>query len=71
MNCPNCKKTSVCFCNSCKKRRKMPSERAERVVKGDNLKCPYCKNVFHIGYLEDLSYQEYLKAKEEEGKDVN
>ena len=70
MNCPNCNKTSVCFCSNCKKRRNMPKQRAERVVAGEGLKCPYCKTAFNISYLEDLEYEEYLKIKEG-GQDGN
>lgn len=64
MNCPNCKKHSVCFCKSCKARRNMPVLRSERTVKPQHLKCPYCKSTFDIDYLEELAWEEYKKTTE-------
>lgn len=41
----------------------MPTQRAERIIiKGEFIKCPYCKNTYNISCLEDLSYNEYSKT---------
>lgn len=65
MDCPKCKKKSLCGCRPCKRRRinKMPTQRSAR-FKGDDLeRCPYCREDYHMGYLEDLEYQKYLESK--------
>lgn len=71
MNCPNCKKKSVCFCGSCKARRNMPKQRSERVIQPQHLKCPYCKEVFDIDYLECLEWEEYKKINHEKSTQTN
>ncbi|MES2864059.1 MAG: hypothetical protein V4666_08070 [Bacteroidota bacterium] len=37
----------------------MPKQRTERVVKPQHLKCPYCKEVFDMDYLEELAWEEH------------
>lgn len=61
MNCPKCKKNSVCFCSNCKSRRKYPRQRAEIAHKGEFLKCPYCREILSFDFLEDQEYKEIKK----------
>ena len=42
----------------------MPKQRAERIIKGEYIKCPYCKKTYHFDYIENLSYEEYLKQQD-------
>lgn len=55
MECPKCKKESVCFCKNCKSRRKYPRVRSEK-AKHDLCQCPYCRTWFTFDYLEDVCY---------------
>lgn len=59
MNCPKCKKVSLCGCKSCVGRRKgtMPKERAfDFCGNGELQKCPYCRTVFHPDVLLDYDW---------------
>lgn len=60
MNCPSCKKESLCGCRSCKSRRKgaMPMQRSTGFGgKEDYIKCPYCRKKFHPDQILDSEYE--------------
>lgn len=53
--CPNCKKNSYCGCNSCKKRKGLKGIRT-KLMKGEFIKCPYCRTTFSIDAWESFNY---------------
>ena len=59
MNCPKCNNPMLCGCKSCRSRRKMPRFRSEKfVLKGDFIKCGYCRTVFHPDQLLDAEWEQ-------------
>lgn len=63
--CPNCKKYSYCGCGSCKEQKGKPSSRTNK-MKGETIKCPYCRNKFSIDYWETYNYNKSLSIKAEQ-----
>ena len=55
MECPNCKKYSVCGCKHCHKRKKLDNVRTSKMI-GENIKCPYCRETFSIDFFETYNY---------------
>lgn len=59
MDCPYCKKPSLCGCKSCKNRNgKYPRLRKDSFVEnGEIYKCPYCRKKSHPDEILDFEWQ--------------
>jgi len=58
--CPKCKKNSYCGCNSCKPNKGMSRKRSNQ-LKGDFIKCPYCRTIFHYDAWESFNYDQDIE----------
>lgn len=67
--CPNCKKSSRCGCKSCQDRNKgrLLLLRPQK-LKGDTIKCPYCRVTFSYDAWLDEEFRLYELRKEIELK---
>jgi len=68
--CPNCGKHSRCGCYSCKKRKGKPTLRTFKFVRGDFVKCPYCRKTFHFDNWESygFTFSKFIPVIEKEGE---
>jgi len=66
MKCPDCKKDNYCGCKSCKPTKGMDNRRSFRFVKGDFIKCGYCRKTIRFEAWEDESAPLEVKQKIEE-----
>ena len=57
--CPKCNKYSLCGCGSCNGR--MSKTRTQK-MKGETIKCPYCRTTFSIDSWELYSYSKLTIA---------